>query len=796
MRALPSYLRVATDPIAPPESVIRGDHHRITILTPRLLRLEWSASGAFEDRATQVVLDRNFPPCDFEVRESPDRLEVDTPYVQLRYDRRRFSAAGLSARVVGIRDHHVVWRYGAELPVVGADGATVGGHAIGGSNLGGTARTLDLVDGPIALGAGLLSKPGWSVLDDSERLALADDGWVAPRVGEPGDVDLYLFAYGDDAEACLRDFYHLTGPQPLLPRFAFGNWWSRYHVYTDGEYRELFERFERERLPFSVAVLDMDWHLTDVADADGWTGYTWNRDLFPDPPALLAWLHDRGLQVTLNVHPADGVLPHEERYGAMAAALGVAADGRGIDFDIGDPAFAEAYLEVLHHPLEAEGVDFWWIDWQQGEWSGVPGLDPLWMLNHLHFLDRGRDGRRPLTFSRYAGIGSHRYPVGFSGDAVVSWASLEFQPYFTAAASNVGYGWWSHDIGGHMFGTKDDELATRWVEYGVFSPILRLHSTDDVFNSKEPWRFAPEHERVMGEWLRFRHRLVPYLYTMNERAHRGVPLVRPMHHTHRRRETLESPNAYWFGDLVAAPITSRLDPSTQLAASTAWLPPGVWVDLFTGVAYGGDRTVRFHRPLDGVPVLARPGTIVPLTGGDELGVENPRHIELWVVAGGDGEFTMYEDDDAAEPRAVRTTFGLDAATGTLTIAGADGDVAVVPSTRRYTVTVIGGSSHGDAATVEVGDVDTATGATVDLGDRLRLREHHPAALIWHLLDRARIEFATKRRIDEITGSDDPPDRQLSRLVALDLEPALLSAVAELVAPDRRGSERPPGRAGT
>ena len=148
----------------------------------------------------------------------------------------------------------------------------------------------------------------------------------------------------------------------------------------------------------------------------------------------------------------------------------------------------------------------------------MAGIDPLWMLNHFHFLDSARDGKRPLTFSRYAGPGSHRYPVGFSGDTLITWASLDFQPYFTATASNIGYGWWSHDIGGHMFGGKDDELATRWVQLGVFSPILRLHSSLSPFNTKEPWRFGPEARAVMTEFLRLRHRLVPYLHTMNHRA--------------------------------------------------------------------------------------------------------------------------------------------------------------------------------------------------------------------------------------------------------------------------------------
>ena len=366
-------------------------------------------------------------------------------------------------------------------------------------------------------------------------MLLTDDGWIAPR--RPDTLDLYVFAYGRDYRAALRAFYRLTGPQPLLPRFALGNWWSRYHPYSADEYLGLMDRFAAEGIPLSVAVLDMDWHLVDIdpRHGSGWTGYTWNRDLFPDPPAFLAALHERGLATTLNVHPAEGVHAHEERYAAIARRMGVDPDSElPVDFDPADPAFLEAYLEELHHPREAEGVDFWWLDWQQGGVTRIPGLDPLWLLNHFHFLGL-RAGRRsgPLTFSRYAGVGSHRYPIGFSGDTVITWASLDFQPYFTATASNVGYGWWSHDVGGHFFGYKDDELTVRWTQLGVFSPITRLHSSDSPFNTREPWRFGERAQRIMTAFLRLRHRLVPYLHTMNRRAHRdGEPLVQPMYYDH------------------------------------------------------------------------------------------------------------------------------------------------------------------------------------------------------------------------------------------------------------------------
>ncbi|MGH3372376.1 MAG: TIM-barrel domain-containing protein, partial [Nocardioidaceae bacterium] len=438
---------------------------------------------------------RALPEVKFTLVENEGELEIHTDRLHLVYDKRPFSPEGLSVQAKGnFSAHGSVWRFGQHM-----------------QNLGGTARTLDNIDGPCELEDGVLSSNGIAVLDDSGTMLLTEDGWVAPR--DNGNVDLYVFGYGRDYKDAVKALYALTGKQPLLPRYALGNWWSRYHPYSTDEYLGLMERFAQERLPFSVGVIDMDWHVTDVDPkyGNGWTGYTWNRDLFPDPAAFLDELHRRGLKVSLNVHPADGIREFEDSYERMARAVGIdPGSGLPVNFNPADPGFVQAYLEEVHHPLEEEGVDFWWLDWQSGNFSKLPGLDPLWILNHVHYLDSGRAGKRPLTFSRYAGVGSHRYPVGFSGDTVISWASLDFQPYFTATASNVGYGWWSHDVGGHFMGGKDDELATRWVQFGVFSPVMRLHSGADPFNSKEPWRFEERADRVMRSSLRLRHQLVPY----------------------------------------------------------------------------------------------------------------------------------------------------------------------------------------------------------------------------------------------------------------------------------------------
>jgi alpha-glucosidase (family GH31 glycosyl hydrolase) len=449
----------------------------------------------------------------------------------------------------------------------------------------------------------------------------------------------------------LRDYQLVAGETPLIPRWVLGNWWSRYWAYTQDELKRLMADFKKYGVPLSICIVDMDWHLVDVGQGiNGWTGYTWNRELFPDPDGFIAWLHNQGLRTALNLHPALGVRPHEAGYPEMARRLGLDPEsGETIDFDIADPDFTAAYFEVLHHPEEERGVDFWWLDWQQGELSRLPGLDPLWWLNHLHYFDLGRDGRkRPFIFSRWGGLGNHRYPIGFSGDTHVTWDSLNFQPYFTATAANVVYGWWSHDIGGHMFGVEEPELYTRWVQFGVFSPIFRLHSTKLYFHERRPWGYDAEVFRITKDAMQLRHALIPYIYSMAwEYARQARPPIRPMYHDYPRSdEAYACPQQYTFGsELIAAPYTSPADPDTRLSRQLVWLPPGDWYDFFSGAFYSGDRWLASHGRLDEIPVFAHAGAIVPL--GPKVGwggLENPAELDLHVFAGANNEFILYEDD--------------------------------------------------------------------------------------------------------------------------------------------------------
>jgi alpha-glucosidase (family GH31 glycosyl hydrolase) len=628
----PARYDFKTRHVAHPDAIVAGDKYRFTVLTDGLLRFEWAEDGKFEDRASTFAINRKLAVPDFYVWDRGHGIEIVTKRLHVVYNKKKFSAEGFKIHLKGAVTG--TWTYGEEV-----------------SNLGGTTRTLDGANGRTNLDNGVLSREGMAVLDDTESMLFENNGWIAPRKG--GDrSDQYIFMYGRDYKEAIRAYYAVSGSQPLLPRYAMGNWWSRYHAYDEKEYIELHDHFDKDDVPINVAVIDMDWHLVNnLPDGmGGWTGYTWNKDLFPDPDKFMKKLHDRGMKITLNLHPADGFRYFEDQYAKVAKYLGVdPATKQTIEFDCTDKAFMDAYFDIVHHEHEERGVDFWWIDWQQGNTSKIPGVDPLWVLNHFHFLDSGRGSQRPLIFSRFGGPGAQRYQIGFSGDAIITWESLHFQPEFTATASNIGYGWWSNDIGGHTHGYKDDELYTRWVQLGCWSAILRLHSDNNPFNTREPWRFSNEACSVVEETLRLRHRLIPYLYTMNAHsASHDEPLIQPMYWDHPEvDEAYNVPNQYRFGsELIAAPITQPRDTSTKLGAAKLWLPAGKYVDIFTGVVYNRKGELQVHRPLHLTPVLAPEGSIVPLDGAwrPKSGSPNPESLEILVVVGADGSFTLLEDD--------------------------------------------------------------------------------------------------------------------------------------------------------
>lgn len=672
------------------EYVIIKNNVRFSILSDRLLRVEVDNNGIFTDEPTQAVINRNFSKPRIRTVEDGDVVIIMTTKTIYRYDTSAKKMIGISLK----------------------NGKDLTEFSKG--NLKGTYRTLDQTTGAISLGNGIMSTDGVAVIDDTNSLIIKPDGTIGER--RKTEKDEYYFCYNHDYRAALKDFFSLCGEVPLVPRFCLGNWWSRYKAYTQQEYIDLMEKFLDKEIPITVATIDMDWHWVDVKNrfgkcgskksiipgksdnifqGDGWTGYSWNTDLFPDYKGFLRWLHEKNFKVTMNLHPAQGVRFFEDMYEEIASFMGIdPATKKRVEFDITDPRFIDAYFNILHKPYENDGVDFWWIDWQQGKNSNIKNLDPLWALNHYHTLvDRDAADKRPLILSRFAEIGSHRYPLGFSGDTKICWECLDFQPYFTSTATNIGYTWWSHDIGGHMMGSKDDELYTRWVQYGLYSPIMRLHSTSNEFMGKEPWKHEYTAERIAVDTLRERHALIPYIYSMNYRTHKNcLALCEPMYYGYpEEADAYKVKNQYFFGsELMVAPITTKINPKTNLASVDVWLPVGRWTDIYTGAIYEGGKRIKMFRGIESIPVLAKEGAIIPMAADNRSNNwSNPAQMQIRIFRG-NNTFELYEDDGETnaykDGNSAITRYTVEEADNnvTFTVSPAEGNCSSLPRRRAYT----------------------------------------------------------------------------------------------------------------
>ncbi|MCQ2436426.1 MAG: alpha-xylosidase [Clostridia bacterium] len=641
------HLTVEVKPIADGGNTVVSSGRRVTVLSDRLFRVEFDDDGCFTDSATQTVWYRDMPPVAYSCATDGDDIVISTEKVTLSVGK---TSDDIYAMVNGVR--------------VKADNS---------GNLHATARTLDGYDGDecrqeyveshvgnkLDLGNGVCSKSGVAVLDDSKSLIF--DGVTLYERKET--VDLYIFAFGHDYRAAVCAYYMISGAPPIIPRYALGNWWSRYHAYSDREYLQLIGKFEKYGIPLTVGIIDMDWHYSTDTDTrfritergrdnyyygfkSGWTGFSWNKELFPDHKGFLTELKSKKLKTGLNLHPHNGVRWFEDMYADFARAVGIdPATEERVVFNMLNDKFVNAYFDVIMKPYERDGVDFWWIDYQQAISGAIKGFDPLWALNHYHYLDNAKNHDHPIILSRFCGHGAQRYPIGFSGDTFITWNTLSYEPYFTATASNIGYTWWSHDIGGHMRGRQERELYLRSIQFGVFSPINRLHSCNEPSFTKEPWAYKNGICDLAVRALRFRRAMMPMLYTASVLTHtQGRAIVEPMYYQYDEDAAYKYKNEYLFMGMLVCPVTSPTDEYGYSAVS-AWIPDGEWTDIFTGEKYYGNCEKTLYRTLDSIPVLAKAGSVLVLDDDDRHnGSDLPQRLNIRVFRG-DGEYTLFEDAD-------------------------------------------------------------------------------------------------------------------------------------------------------
>lgn len=636
-----------------------GKNARFTVMATNLIRLEYAEHGIFLDAPTLAIANRSMSPTNCSISIDKQSIEIKTDELTMSY---KDTGEGFTSENLKIKYN-----------VGGINGDWCFG-SIDNGILAGTLRTLDQMDGEQLVQnngknvitweiddakleyttpefiPGYISRSGYTLFDDSKSIPLSEfnerkEPWVAePRKGL--NHDLYFAAYGEDFYRGLKTMAKILGKQPIPPRFSFGLWFSRFWEFTDRDLEEIIETHDQFNIPLDVMVIDMDWHKL------GWTGYSWDPTFFPAPGDTLAYIQDKDIKITMNLHPAEGVAKHEDQYAAMCQDMGVLPDsGETIGFDCTDPKFIDAYFRHLHHPFEDQGIRFWWMDWQQGQKSAIEGLDPLPWINELHWRDLARrfPDRRPMIFSRFGGPGAGRYPIGFSGDTHISWNSLAFQPYFTATAANIAYGYWSHDIGGH-FMTDDTapELYTRWVQFGTYSPVLRLHETKSTEDHRFLWNYKRPYQDVLIATARKRYQLLPYITSESYHCWQNdTSICMPMHYEYPRSEDAYlAKDQYFFGrQMLVMPITKPADPQTELSKVKIWIPEGEWIDFCHGIKHQGPKWIEESYALNQIPIFVQPGSIwVEQKTTQRTGVGSYDNLEIIVVEGSDGQYIWIEDD--------------------------------------------------------------------------------------------------------------------------------------------------------
>lgn len=613
------------------KAIVKGKQYRITILTDRLVRFEYNKNGIFEDRPSQLVLNRSFDTPMISIKEDDVYLEITTKYFKIEYTKEKSFLGsklipGGNLRVTLLNaDAEKIWYFGH--PEV--------------RNFGSTNVSYEKLESKIKLERGLYSDDGFVSIDDSHSLVMEKDGRFVPR--NENSLDVYLFAYRKDFGLCLKDYFDLTGKAPLIPRYALGNWWSKNYNYTEEDIIKLFTKFARYQIPISIFLMDKDWHIRDVDRYKKLvTGYTFNKELIPSPTDFIRRMHALGVRVGLGVNPVQGIMAHEEAYG-RAATFMEQADNKTIPFNAFNIKFHEMYFNMFLHPLEDIGIDFFWNDYFNSK-----DFNSLWLLNHYHFLDSGRsDAKRSMLLSRNGLIGGHRYGVLYSGMTKVSWDTLKLLPFYNSSSSNVGMSWWSHDIGGFHTGIEDGELYLRYVQLGTFSPIFRIHVDQGKYYKREPWRWDVQTFEIIKTYMQLRHRLIPYLYTEAYKYHKvGTPLIQPLYY--KLPTIYDEPlykNEYYLGpELMVSPLTDKKDIVMNRVIHKFYLPAGTWYDFKTGKKFPGERSyVSFFRDED-YPVFAKAGSIIPLSNDLTNNTNSPVDMEIHIFPGRSNTYKLYEDD--------------------------------------------------------------------------------------------------------------------------------------------------------
>ncbi len=741
------------------DCVFRGSNYRFTILALGLIRIEYSETGEFNDKLTKLVNNREFDKPEFTVKEDNNFLEITTSLFKLSYQKGKNFKSSKNLKVTMGED--LSWYYGH----VEAKNY----HSF--INLNDKEKIKSLY-----------SFDGFVTLDDSNNEILEPDGTFIKNTNN--QIDLYLFVYLNDFQKCLDNYYKLTGYPALVPRFTLGNWWSKNEVYNDSSLKELVDDFEYYNIPISVLLLDKDWHVRAYDKKNILkTGFTFNTELFKSPFDMISYIHSKNVRVGLNINPTEGLYNIDTQFDKTKSYLQVNEKGF-IPYNVLDYKWLDVYLKLYIHPLDALGVDLYFLDIKNHDYE-------TFLLKHYHYYDMNRNYKsRPVTLGYYTDLNQHKYPVTYMGKSDVSWKSLKQIPFLNVNATNLGISYYAHDIGGYFKGVEDNELYIRYVQLGVFSPILKFGSDKGKYYKREPWRWSIKTLNIATEYLILRHKLIPYLYTEAYNYHiKGIPLIKPLFYVN--PEMYDDPifkDSYYFGSqLFVHPITKSKDYVMNRVVQKIFLPEGLWYDFFTGKKFIGNNTYTSFFKDQNYPVFAKAGSIIPLSNDTDTNFTNPpKNLEIQFFPGISNEYLFYEDDGVSSLYKkgfyllTKIDYNYMPNNYTVIIKALEGKSGIVPEYRNYKLVfrnvkkaeevVVYDNKvkiesknyvHGNDFIVEVKNVKSINQLTVNCkGKDIEIAATRVINEdIFHIIDDLQIETTLKEKVDEVIFGDLPINKK-------------------------------------
>ena len=612
MASLSAYfIKNNRDLIPEQKNIITGDKYRFSILSPRLIRIEYNKDNKFENRATSLVVKRNFGSTNFTVEQTELSLTITTEYFTLTYVKGTpMNSKNLKVKVNGTDRE---W-YPSHKEI---------------RNLGSINYSLDYLENNLKLDKGLYSFDGFATLDDSTNLVLENDNFI-PR--EP-TYDMYLFVYNKDLGLCLQDYFNLTGYPPMIPRYTLGTWWYKNDPYNMYDIDNILKEFYDNHLPISVFLLGDKWHNREE-------NFAYDRTLF-DTNVLNKYYKSKRVKFGLTINPELPIYPKDPLFNTLSNAINN-YDNKYLSFIPLNNNTISIYLNTVISNLKSTGINIFNIDY-----NNEKDKQGLFLLNHYHYVIANLN-EVGVILSRNPGIAPHRYPIIYSGQTRVSWDTLKALPTYNNSAANLGITWHAHAIGGYYGGIEDDELYLRYIQFGVFNPIFILAGDTGKYYKREPWKWNQLNLSVIRTYMQLRNKLIPYIYNEGYNYHEyGVPLIQPLYYKYPK--IYDEPNyvnQYFFGSrIMISPIIKKKNIEMNRVVQRIFIPSGTWYDYFSGKKFAGNKYyVNFYKDED-YPIFVKEGSIIPMSLDDTSDL--PRNMEIQIFPAENGlysSYELYEDD--------------------------------------------------------------------------------------------------------------------------------------------------------